>query len=129
LSKKPAAQQNTTDNDTDIKAQPPPSDPVAFKNLFLHPHRHLRLLMSGNHDLLSSPRLRTASANLSMSVNTRLRTMTIAAIRRAKLQSHRDHQQTNIQFSTSRLPLLLPTNSVQAFSLSVLTAIFQVNLG
>ena len=108
---KPAVQQKTTDNINTVltfKAQPPSSDPVAFKNLFLHPHRHSQLLRSGNHDHLSSPRLRTASANLSLSVDTRLRTMTTAAIRRAKLQSHRDHQQTNIQFSTSRLPLLLP---------------------
>jgi len=39
--------------------------------------------------------------------------VTIAAIRRAKLQSNRQHQQTNTQFFTGRIPILLP-NRVRA---------------
>jgi len=36
------------------------------------------------------------------------------AIRRAKLQSNRHHQQTNTQLFTGWMPFLLPTNSVKA---------------
>jgi len=36
------------------------------------------------------------------------------AIRRAKVQSNRHHQQTNTQLFTGWMPFLLPTNSVKA---------------
>jgi len=40
--------------------------------------------------------------------------MTVGATRRAKLQSDRHHQQTNIQLFTGRMPLLLPTQQYQS---------------
>ena len=49
----------------------------------------------------------------------------------AKLQSNHHHQQTNIQFFTGRMPFLSPNQQCQSteLSISVLTAIFQMNLG
>ena len=40
--------------------------------------------------------------------------VTTGAIRRAKLQSNRHHQQTNVQLFTGWMPFLSPTNSVKA---------------
>jgi len=67
--------------------------------------------------------------------------VTTGAVRCAKLQSKCHHQQTNTQFTTGQMPLVSPTNRVKAlmgkvlrftdsytYSLSILTAIFQVNL-
>jgi len=38
---------------------------------------------------------------------------TTEAIRRAKVQSNRHHQQTNIQFFTGRMPFLSPNQQCQ----------------
>ena len=57
--------------------------------------------------------------------------VTTGAIRRAKLQSNRHHQQTNTQlfYRLDALPVAQQTVPKHPLSLSVLTAIFQVNLG
>jgi len=45
---------------------------------------------------------------------TTLTTVTTGAIRRAKLQSNRHHQQTNVQLFTRRMPFLSPNQQCQS---------------
>ena len=46
---------------------------------------------------------------------------TTEAIRRAKLHSNRNHQQTNTQLFTRRMCFVSPTNSVQALEENIFT--------
>jgi len=47
--------------------------------------------------------------------------VTTGAIRRAKLQSYRHHQQTNTQLFTGRMPILSPNQHCQGMEEKVIT--------